>query len=146
MLFFRKKKIESASNFLTKELQERKWPKVEGKLPIDIYENELNIIIQAAAAGVKLEDFNISIEDDMLEIQGIREKPEGDKSKKKYFSQECYWGPFSRKIILPKEVDNSRAQATMKEGILTIKLPKLERERKRRIRLRRKKEKSKEQL
>ena len=126
----------------TTNSEEKKWFQTEGKLTIDVYETSSNIVIQTAIAGVKSEDFDISIENDMLEIRGVRKKPEEGKDKKNYFFQECYWGPFSRKIILPKEVDNSRAQASIKEGVLTIKMPKLERERKRKIRLRtRKKEK-----
>lgn len=117
----------------------KKLFQAEGKLVIDVYETDSSIIIQTVIAGVKPEDFNISIENDMLEIRGVRKEPEENKGKRNYFFQECYWGPFSRKIILPKEVDNSRAQASIKEGVLTIKMPKLERERKRKIRLRTKK-------
>lgn len=141
MVFLKKINIEPGTEASKEaaELKEKKWFKTEGKLTVDVYETSSDIVIQTAIAGVKPEDFDISIEDDMLEIQGVRKKPEEDKSKKKYFSQECYWGPFSRKIILPKEVDNSRTQASIKEGVLTIKIPKLERERRRKIRLRTKK-------
>ena len=131
-----------ASEEETTNSEEKKWFQTEGKLTIDVYETNSSIVIQTAIAGVKPEDFDISIENDMLEIRGVRKKPEEGKDKKNYFFQECYWGPFSRKFVLPKEVDNSRAQASIKEGVLTIKMPKLERERKRKIRLRtRKKEK-----
>ena len=44
-----------------------------------------------------------------------------------YFFQECYWGRFKREIILPVEVDSSRADAKMEKGILTIKIPIIER-------------------
>ncbi len=135
-----KPKVKASEGEITNS-EEKKWFQTEGKLTIDVYETSSDIVIQTAIAGVKPEDFNISIENDMLEIRGIRKKPEEGKDKKNYFFQECYWGPFSRKIILPKEVNNSRTQASIKEGVLTIKMPKLERERKRRIRLKtRKKE------
>jgi len=129
-----KPKVKNPENEIT-NIEERKWLKPEGQLTIDVYETNSSIVIQTAIAGVKPEDFDISVENDMLEIRGIRKNPEEAKSKKNYFFQECYWGPFSRKIILPKEVDNSRAQASIKEGVLTIKMPKLERERKRKISL-----------
>ena len=143
MAFFKKIKIGQAVKLSgkekkVKELQlkeEKKWLKTEGELTIDVYETNLDIVIQSPVAGVKPEDFDISIEDDMLEIRGIRKKPEEDKNKINYFHQECYWGAFSRKIILPKEVDNSRAKASIKEGVLTIKIPKLLRERRRKIKL-----------
>ena len=68
----------------------------------------------------------------MVVIKGRREKP-FEKEKRNYFSQECYWGPFSREIILPEEVDNSRVQALIKQGVLTIRIPKIERRKKRKI-------------
>jgi len=110
-----------------------KWFEPEGELAIDVYQTETDLVIQSAIAGVKPEDLEISIERDILTIKGSREKPfieEGD-----YFTQECYWGPFSREVILPVEVDPNRAEATMKNGILTIRLPKILREKKRRIKV-----------
>jgi len=142
MVSLKRIKIKSKAKAPEKEITdsgEKKWFQTEGKLTIDVYETSSNIVIQTAIAGVKPEDFDISIENDMLEIRGVRKNPEEAKSKRNYFFQECYWGPFSRKIILPKEVDNSRTQASIKEVILTIKMSKLERERKRKIRLRTKK-------
>jgi len=82
---------------------------------------------------VKPEFLDISMERDVVTIKGTREKPfeeEGD-----YFAQECYWGSFSREVILPAEVDPDRAEATMKEGILTIRIPKILREKKRKIKV-----------
>lgn len=114
--------------------KEKKWFQPEGELAIDVYQTETDLVIQSAIAGVKPEDLDISIEKDILTIKGNREKPfieEGD-----YFIQECYWGPFFREIILPVEIDPDRGEATMKEGILTIRLPKILREKKRRIKVR----------
>ena len=45
-----------------------------------------------------------------------------------YFYQECYWGRFARSIVLPQEIDPERAVATIKNGVLTVRLPKLNRE------------------
>ncbi|PIU16595.1 hypothetical protein COT20_00090 [bacterium (Candidatus Gribaldobacteria) CG08_land_8_20_14_0_20_39_15] len=105
----------------------------EGELAIDVYQTETDLVIQSAIAGVKPEFLDISIEKDVVTIKGSREKPfeeEGD-----YFAQECYWGSFSREVILPAEVDPDRAEATMKEGILTIRIPKILREKKRKIKV-----------
>jgi len=114
-----------------------KWPafgaEPEGELAIDVYQTETHLVIQSAIAGVKPEFLDISMERDIVAIKGVREKPfeeEGD-----YFTQECYWGPFSREVILPVEVDPDRAEATMKEGILTIRIPKILREKKRMIKV-----------
>lgn len=104
----------------------------EGQLAIDVYQIDGELVIQSAIAGVKPEELDISIEGDLVLIRGSREKP-AEKEEINYFYQECYWGPFSRQIILPEEVDPSRAEATMKEGILTIRIPKIERKKKRKI-------------
>jgi HSP20 family protein len=108
---------------------EKGWPEKEGQLSVDVYETEKDLVIQSAIAGIEVNDLNISIEKDMLLIKGLREKPNPGE-KRAYFYQECYWGPFSRQIVLPVEVDNSRAEAVIQKGILTIKIPKIKREKK----------------
>ena len=111
-----------------------KWFEAEGELAIDVYQTETDLVIQSAIAGVKPEDLDITLERDILTVRGVRQKPfeeTGD-----YFTQECYWGPFSREVILPVEVDPDRAEASMKDGILTIRIPKILREKKRRIKVR----------
>ncbi len=112
----------------------KEWPEPMGELAIDVYQTENELVIQSAIAGVKPEDLDISMERDILTIKGTRQKPfeeSGD-----YFTQECYWGPFSREVILPVEVDPDRTEATMKDGILTIRIPKILREKKRQIKVR----------
>jgi len=131
---FKKIQIEP-KGLISEEPKEKKWLKTEGKLTVDVFETDSEIIVQSAIAGIKPEDFDISIENDVLEIRGTRNNPQENKQKKNYFFQECYWGPFSRQIILPKEVDNSRTQSSMKEGILTIIIPKLKKERKKKLKL-----------
>lgn len=108
-----------------------KWPKPEGQLAIDVYQTESELVIQSAIAGIKPENLDITVEGDVVTIRGERKKPVEEGGD--YFSQECYWGPFSREIILPVEVDPSRIEATLKEGILTIRVPKILREKKRKI-------------
>ncbi len=96
----------------------------EGELAIDAYETDKEFIICSTIAGVKAKDLDISLEEDMLIIKGHREKPEDSDEKKSYIQQECFWGPFSKKIILPEKVDISQAKATIKEGILFLRIPK----------------------
>lgn len=112
----------------------KEWPKSEGELAIDLYQTENNLVIQSAIAGVKPENLEIEIEGDMLTIRGSREKPFDEEGE--YLTQECYWGPFSRKIILPVEVDVDKTDAEIKEGILTIRVKKVRRERKKKITVR----------
>ncbi|MDD5145512.1 MAG: Hsp20/alpha crystallin family protein [Candidatus Pacebacteria bacterium] len=119
--------------------KEDKWAafskEAEGQLAIDVYQTEENLVIQSAIAGVKPDSLDISIEGDMILIKGIREKP-AEETERNYFYQECFWGPFSRQIILSVEVDPSRTEATLKDGILTVRIPKIDRDKKRKIQVR----------
>jgi len=103
----------------------------EGQLAVDVYQTESDLIIQSAIAGVTPDELDISVESDLISIKGERRRP-GEENED-FFSRECYWGPFSRKIILPVEVDAGRIEATLKEGILTIRMPKLSKEKKRKV-------------
>ena len=96
--------------------------KTDGQLTVDIYQTSSDLIIQSAVAGVDLKDLDITVDKDLVLIKGKRDRP--GKEKGDYFCKECYWGTFSRKIILPVEVNCDKIQATLKKGILTIKIPK----------------------
>ena len=106
----------------------------EGELAVDMYQSKNNIVIETAVAGVKPDDLDISIENDLVTIRGNRESCEVEEAKD-YFHQECYWGTFSRELILPEEIDAPKATASFKDGILTLKLPKLKRERVRKVKV-----------
>ncbi len=103
----------------------RSWFEPEGELAIDVYQTEDSIVVQTALAGVRGADLDISIENDVVTIHGMRKNPSAEN--KKYVYQECFWGPFSRQIILPEEVDASHSEAVMKDGVFTLRMPKLER-------------------
>lgn len=96
----------------------------EGQLSIDVYETEKKIVIKSTIAGVKPEDLDISINNDMLTIRGER-KEEEDIEEDDYLYRECYWGNFSRTIILPSEVDTQKVDAELENGILTVTLKKI---------------------
>jgi len=105
--------------------KDENWLESEGQLTIDVYQTPQEIVIKSAVAGVKPEDLDISIVNDMVTIKGKREQEETIKEED-YFYQECYWGRFSRSVILPSEIDSDRVSATLKNGILTIRMPKLD--------------------
>ncbi len=115
-----------------KEAKKDKWFELEGQLAVDVYETDGELVIQTAIAGVKPEDLDISVENDRVLIKGERGQTSKEEGKN-YFYQECYWGAFSREVILPTETDPGRAEASMKQGVLTIRIPKIEREKKRKI-------------
>ena len=96
-----------------------------GELVVDVYETNSDFVVLAAIAGIQIKDLDISLEKDMMVIKGNRCDPH-DHPDKKYFYQECYWGPFSRKVILPENIDIDKADAQIDKGILTVKIPKNE--------------------
>lgn len=98
----------------------------EGQLAIDMHQTPTEIIIKTAIAGVDQKKMNISIINDLVEIRGSRLNDE-IVEEGSYFYNECFWGNFSRSIILPVEVEADKSVASLKNGILTIRLPKSER-------------------
>lgn len=95
----------------------------EGQLTVDVFQDDENIIVQSTIAGVSPDDLDVSITNDMVTIRGER-RQQYDVDHEDYFYQECYWGTFSRSIILPVEIDADRAEAKIKNGVLTIRIPK----------------------
>lgn len=95
----------------------------EGQLSIDVYQANDNLVVKSTIAGVKPEDLEIYIHNDLLTIRGKREQTREDEGAD-YLYKECYWGGFSRSIILPFEVQVDKIQATLKNGVLTIIMPK----------------------
>jgi len=98
----------------------------EGQLTIDVYQTADEIIVESPIAGVNPDELDINITNESVTIKGRREKETRVKDED-YFYQECYWGKFSRSVILPQEVDAEKSEATLKNGVLTITLPKLNR-------------------
>ncbi|HYC83397.1 MAG TPA: Hsp20/alpha crystallin family protein [Candidatus Paceibacterota bacterium] len=96
----------------------------EAELSVDVYQTATEIVVETMIAGVKPEDINISITREMVTIQGKREKASGV-SDADYFQKELFWGNFSRSILLPNEVEAEEAEAIERHGLLTIRLPKI---------------------
>lgn len=107
----------------------------EGELTVDVYQTSDDIMIKTIVAGVKPEDLDISITRDMVTIRGSRQEAsevnEGD-----YFHKELYWGTFSRTILLPQEIDVDASEASEKHGLLTLRLPKLDKSRQTKLKVR----------
>jgi len=96
---------------------------VEGQLTVDIYDDGERIVIQSTVAGVRPEDLDVSITNDMVTIRGRRRKPDAIKEEN-YYYRELYWGAFSRSVILPEEIEVDKSEASLKNGLLVVKLPK----------------------
>ncbi|MEI7765337.1 MAG: Hsp20/alpha crystallin family protein [bacterium] len=101
----------------------------EAELTVDVYQTPGDIIVQTMVAGVKPEDLELTIARDMITIRGKREESRTI-SEENFFTKELYWGSFSRTILLPAEVDPEEAEATEKHGLLTVKLPKIDKDKK----------------
>lgn len=97
----------------------------EGQLLIDMYERQDAIIVRSLVAGVDPKDLEIALHNDLLTIRGKREKIQEEVHDDCYYARECYWGPFSRTLVVPVPVDGSNIKATLKNGILVIELSKL---------------------
>ncbi len=106
----------------------------EGQLTIDMFQTKDNVIIKSTIAGVKPDDIDITIANDMVTIRGERTR-DFEASAEDYFYQECYWGSFSRSVVLPVDVDIENVSADLKDGILTVVLPKAAKAKAKKIRV-----------
>jgi HSP20 family protein len=97
----------------------------EGQLAVDVSDNPNEIVIQSMVAGVRPDDIEVTINREMVTIRGKRERIKTT-TKDNYFFQELYWGAFSRTIVLPEEVDVEESEAIHQHGLLTIRLPKID--------------------
>jgi HSP20 family protein len=124
-IFRRRKNKNSLSEKNIENDSEEQWLEDdnEGELTIDAYETEKEFVIESTIAGVESKDLDISIEDDMLTIRGKRERVQNTE-KRNYFQKECFWGNFSKKIILPEKVKIAQAKAVIKNGVLILRIPK----------------------
>lgn len=101
----------------------------EMELAVDVYQTPTDIIVQTMVAGVRPEDLEISIARDMITIRGKREESR-TVDEENFFSKELYWGSFSRTILLPQEIEPEEAEAVEKQGLLTIRLTKVDKAKK----------------
>lgn len=95
----------------------------EGQLAVDVIETEREVIIRAAIAGVQPDEIEVSLSHDMVTIRGKREAQEISLNAT-YHYRECFWGSFSRSVVLPAAICPEDSDAVFKNGILTITMPK----------------------
>ncbi len=92
---------------------------------VDIGEDETGIFIEADMPGIKKEDIKVSVEDDVLSISAERTQNEEEK-KKGYHRIERSWGCLNRSFTVGENVDVDKIEATYDNGVLKIKVPKIE--------------------
>lgn len=105
---------------------ERSFPELASAAPsVDVIDRADEVVVRAAVPGYKKEEIEISVSNSTLTIKGETKKEEKEE-KGDYYRCEISQGSFSRMISLPAEVDESKAKASMKDGMLELTLPKIE--------------------
>lgn len=97
---------------------------VAGQLAVDVYETKEKLVVKGRVAGVNKSDLDVSISDNTLTVRGTLSSGTED-DVENYFLQECYWGEFSRSIVLPVPVKEDEIEAVLKDGVLTISFAKV---------------------
>ena len=97
---------------------------VAGQLAVDVYETKERLVVKGRVAGVNKSDLDVSISDNTLTVRGTLSAG-NEEDVENYFLQECYWGEFSRSLVLPVPVKEDEIEAVLKDGVLTISFSKL---------------------
>lgn len=97
---------------------------VAGQLAVDVYETREKLVVKGRVAGVNKSDLDVSISDNTLTIKGTLSAG-SEEDVENYFLQECYWGEFSRSLVLPVPVKEEEIEAMLKDGVLTISFAKM---------------------
>lgn len=108
--------------------EEEEWDENEpilGQLAVDVYETKEKLVVKARTAGVNKNDLDVSIADNTLSIRGTLSAG-GEEDVETYHLQECYWGEFSRSLVLPVPVKEDEIEAVLKDGVLTISFTKVQ--------------------
>ncbi len=127
-------RIEAELASITKKPAHSESNPSSGILTVDVYQTADAIVIKSTIAGATADELDISVTNEMVTIKGSR-KMEDKVSAQDYYYQELYWGSFSRSIILPEEIDADNAKALLKNGVLTLRLPKLAKNKNKKLRI-----------
>lgn len=91
-------------------------------LATDIFQENGNVVVQIQVSGIEPENVEISVENNLLHVSGIREE-EYEEEDRDYYSKEILRGSFERVIPLPVSVNEDDASASLENGVLRIVLP-----------------------
>lgn len=120
--------FEPFSSSVLAPLRQRGFPKV------DISEDEEEITVTANVPGIKADDIELEVAPDNITLSGKTEK-ETEEKKKKFYRYEREYGSFSRTLPLPAEIDPDKVSAKVKDGVLTVTLPKVKSGRKKKVKV-----------
>lgn len=106
----------------------------EGELAVDVFQKPNEIVVKAMVAGVRPEDLDVALTREMVTIKGRRER-EKHGAADDYSYKELYWGAFARSLVLPEEVDVDNAEANVQNGLLIIRLPKIDKKKTQKLKI-----------
>ena len=115
--------LDPKNDFFVSPFSEENFPDHQNQLTLDVFETADSLIITAPIAGVDLDRLIINLDDDVLTIEGVRTN-DLETQAQNYYYQECFWGKFSRSVILPSNISHDNVTATYRHGVLTIAIPK----------------------
>ncbi len=101
------------------------WRRDTLTFPVDVSETDEQVVVKAALPGIQPEDVDISVNDGVLTIKG-ETKSEESSDGENYHRREIRYGAFFRSVPLPASVNDDKAEAGFKDGVLTVALPKAE--------------------
>jgi len=113
---------------------EEEYDVVPGQLAVDVYETEDKLVVKARTAGVNKNDLDVSIADGVLTISGTLSSGD-DTAAIQWHVQECYWGEFSRTLVLPIPVKEDEVEAVLKDGVLAISFNKIKEKQPRKVQI-----------
>jgi len=96
----------------------------EGKLAVDVAQNDTHLFVVTTMAGARPDKIEVLVHNDLLTIRGTRYSPLENESDIEYYYEECFWGVFSRTIVLPVDVKGDLAHAKFQNGVLFVSIPK----------------------
>jgi HSP20 family protein len=101
----------------------------------DVYETDTEVVVKMAVPGINPDDINIQISGDTVTVSGETREEKEDKEKN-YYQKQLRYGRFSQSVVLPTSVQADKADASFKNGMLTLILPKSEELRPKQIKVR----------
>ncbi|MFZ2593396.1 MAG: Hsp20/alpha crystallin family protein [Minisyncoccia bacterium] len=105
------------------------------ELRVDVYQTNDSIVLRAFTPGVPPSNVELSLTRDMLTINAKRDDSK-EAPEENYFTRELDWDPLQRTVLLPSEVDIDLAEATEQHGVLTIRMPKMNKDRETKVKVR----------
>ncbi|MFM2414947.1 MAG: hypothetical protein RI911_640 [Candidatus Parcubacteria bacterium] len=108
---------------------------VGSELKIDVFQTGDAIVVRGFVPGVPSSNVELSLTRDMLTIQARREENK-EVTDDSYYTRELDWTPLTRTVLLPSEVDIDLAEASENHGVLTIRMPKINKDREAKVKVR----------